>query len=111
MKAAHLCERSPNSRKHSISSLSLFNTFDKVIESMEKSGEGTPEASSHQSQTSESMGNFLCRGDNSLHQKLVGSSMAEEKQDRANIFWEPSGRLLEHSCQQVCPREDLWMVA
>ena len=78
---------------------------------MENGSEGTPKAGRHQRQSSEGMGHFLCRGDDRLQQKLLGSNLTQQKQDGANIFRKPSGRLLEHGCQQVCQREDLWLVA
>ena len=78
---------------------------------MENSGERTSETSSHQGQSSEGVRHFICRGDHGMHQKLLGSNLTQQQKDRANIFWQPSGRLLEYSCQQVSQREDLWLMA
>ena len=88
----------------------IFNTFDNLIKSVENSRKGAPEASSHQSQSSEGMSYFLRRGDNSLQQELLGSSLAQEKQDGANIFREPLGWLLKHGCQQIGQWENLWLM-
>ena len=77
---------------------------------MENGSEGTPKAGRHQRQSSEGMGHFLCRGDDRLQQKLLGSNLTQQKQDGANIFREPLGWLLKHGCQQIGQWENLWLM-